>query len=44
MYDYELDSSEQEMNITLKQLNDSTYLYFDEVEIEVPEIWKGSFN
>jgi hypothetical protein len=35
-YYYDLDSSEQHMNLTLKKLNDSTYHYFDEVEIEVP--------
>jgi hypothetical protein len=35
-YYYQLDSSEQDMNATLSQINDSTYLYFDEVVIEVP--------
>jgi hypothetical protein len=43
-YYYELDSNEQHMNYTLKALNDSTYLYFDEVEIEVPNILKDKFN
>jgi hypothetical protein len=35
---------EQEMNITLKPINDSTYLYFDKVEIEVPESLKIQFQ
>ena len=43
-YYYKLDSSEQSMNITLKELNDSTYLYFDKVEIEVPHHLKTQFN
>jgi hypothetical protein len=43
-YTYELDSSEQEMNITLVQLNDSTFSYFDKVEIEVPHKLKTEFN
>lgn len=43
-YHYKLDSSEQEMNITLKKLDDNTYLYFDKVEIEVPEHLKDKFN
>jgi hypothetical protein len=32
------------MNHSLKSLNDSTYLYFDLVEIEVPEILKDKFR
>jgi hypothetical protein len=43
-YYYELDSSEQSMNATLKALDDSTYLYFDEVEIEVPSRLKPQFE
>jgi hypothetical protein len=43
-YYYELDSSEQEMNITLKPINDSTFLYFDKVEIEVPAQYQAKFN
>ena len=43
-YYNELDSSEQDMNITLKRLNDSTYLYFDEVEIEIPVNLRKKFN
>ena len=43
-YDYELDSTEQDMNITLKALNDSTYMYFDQVEIEVPKNLKDEFD
>ncbi|MDA7803066.1 DUF4377 domain-containing protein [Crocinitomix sp.] len=35
-YYYELPEDEADMNITLKQINDSTYLYHEEVEIEVP--------
>ncbi len=42
-YYYELDSSEQEMNATLKPLNDSTYLYMEKVEIEVPEALRSQF-
>lgn len=37
-------SREQEMNTTLKQINDSTYLYFDKVEIEVPKNLKQKFD
>ena len=43
-YYYEVDSSEQDINLTLKQVNDSTYSYFDEVEIEVPENLRGKFD
>lgn len=43
-YYYELDASEQHMNETLKQLNDSTFLYFDQVEIEVPEPFIRKFE
>ena len=39
-----VDSSEQEINKTLKLINDSLYLYFDEVEIEVPANLKISFK
>lgn len=35
-YYYQLDSSQQHMNVTLEKLNDSTYLYFEKVEIVVP--------
>jgi len=35
-YYYEVDSTEQEMNKTFWQINDSTFLYFDKVEIELP--------
>lgn len=44
LYYNEVDSSEQEMNITFKQINDSTYLYFDEVEIEVPNKLRNAFK
>ena len=30
-------------NFTLSQLNDSTYLYMDQVEIEIPQNFLGSF-
>ncbi|MFT5602721.1 MAG: hypothetical protein ACI8Q1_001106 [Parvicella sp.] len=43
-YSYKMDSSEQEMNITLKKINDSTYNYFDEVEIIVPDHLSAKFN
>ena len=43
-YYYELDSSEQSMNSTLEVMNDSTYLYFDKVEIEVPDNLKTQFQ
>jgi hypothetical protein len=43
-YAYKLDSSEQALNITLKPINDSVYLYFDRVEIEVPDRLKEKFN
>lgn len=43
-YYHKLDSSEEEMTITLKRLNDSTYLYFDKVEIEVPGYLRETFN
>ncbi len=35
-YYHEVDSTEQEWNKTLSKINDSTFVYFDEVEIEVP--------
>ena len=37
LYHYEVDSNEKEWNRTIHQMNDSTFRYFDEVEIEVPE-------
>jgi predicted ATPase len=43
-YYHQVDSSEQLMNITLKLINDSTYNYFDKVEIEVPDNLKIIFN
>lgn len=41
MYYYEI---EDEDDFTLKAINDSTYLYFDEVEIEVPEALRTQFS
>lgn len=43
-YYHRVDSSEQADNVTLKRINDSTYLYFDEVEIEVPNGLKSTFH
>ncbi|MFT6138744.1 MAG: hypothetical protein ACJAV5_001941 [Vicingaceae bacterium] len=43
-YYHKIDSSEQSINIILKLINDSTYIYFDKVEIEVPENLKMIFN
>lgn len=43
-YYFELEPAEEEMNGTIRLLNDSTYLYFDEVEIEVPEELKEQFK
>ncbi len=43
-YFHKVDSSEQSINIILKLINDSTYIYFDKVEIEVPENLKMLFN
>ena len=43
-YYYELDSNEQAMNVTLKAIDDSSYLYFDEVEIEVPNRLRAKFE
>lgn len=38
------EEKEKEMNKTLKTQNDSTYLYFDQVEIEVPENLRLKFK
>ena len=43
-YYHKVDSREQLMNVTLKPINDNTYLYFDSVEIEVPDHLKLIFN
>jgi hypothetical protein len=43
-YYHNVDSSEQSINIILKLINDSTYIYFDKVEIEVPENLKMLVN
>ena len=43
-YYNKLESSEPEMNTTIKQINDSTFLYFDKVEIEVPVYLREKFN
>ena len=41
MYYYEI---EDEDDFTLKAMNDSTYLYFEELEIEVPEALRTQFS
>jgi hypothetical protein len=43
-YYHKVDSSEQEMNKTLHQINDSTFLYFEDVEIEVPYFLMEDFK
>lgn len=43
-YYYKLDSSEQQMNMTFTPINDSVFLYMEEVEIEVPGEFKDQFN
>jgi hypothetical protein len=43
-YYHDLDSSEAAMNATFQTINDSTYLYFDAVEIEVPQKLKAPFR
>jgi len=43
-YYHELEGEEASMNETLKQLIDSAYLYFDKVEIKVPEHLREIFE
>lgn len=43
-YYNELEGEEASMNETLKQLSDSAYLYFDKVEIKVPEHLREIFE
>ena len=43
-YYHQLDNKEEIMNQSFVQLNDSCFLYFDAVEIEVPKAWIQSFN
>ncbi len=43
-YYNELEGEEAAMNETLKQLIDSAYLYFDKVEIKVPEHLREIFE
>ncbi len=43
-YYHDLDSSEAAMNATFQAINDSTYLYFDAVEIEVPQKLQAPFQ
>jgi predicted ATPase len=43
-YYHQVDSSEQLINNILKPINDSTYIYFEKVEIEVPDNLKTLFN
>ena len=42
-YYYQLPPEEEDMNGTLKVLNDSTYVYLEEVEIEVPKNLRDQF-
>ncbi len=44
LYYYKVDSSELASNQTLKPINDSTFLYLDEVEIEVPSYLLEAFR
>ncbi|WP_261793645.1 DUF4377 domain-containing protein [Psychroserpens burtonensis] len=44
LYYHPVDASQQEINKTLKPINDSLYLYFDKVKIEVPANLKILFN
>ena len=43
-YYQDLDNGEAATNDTFKMLNDSTYLYFDAVEIEVPQKLQAPFQ
>jgi hypothetical protein len=43
-YYHQVDSSEQEMDSTFSKLKDSTFLYFNSVEIEVPPAYKKKFE
>ncbi len=43
-YYYQVDSTEQEMNKTFTPINDSTFLYFDSIEIEVPTSFIQEFQ
>lgn len=43
-YYYKIDSSEGLVNSTLKRINDSTFSYFDKVEIEIPLKFQAKFE
>jgi hypothetical protein len=43
-YYYEVDSTEKQLNQTFSRINDSTFLYLDEVEIEVPSALIEAMN
>jgi predicted ATPase len=43
-YYHEVDSTENGINSTLRQINDSTFSYFDEVEIQVPQLLLEAFR
>ena len=43
-YYYELDSTEKELNQAFSRINDSTFLYLDAVEIEVPSALIDAMN
>lgn len=42
-YYYDVPEDEKEANKTLKPINDSTYLYFDEVELVIPSALQAPF-
>jgi len=44
LYYYPVEESEREMDQTLKELNDSTFLYFESVTIEIPSEWRFEFD
>lgn len=43
-YYYEVDSSEEEVNKTFSQIDDSTFTYFDRVKIQVPVFLMDEFK
>jgi hypothetical protein len=43
-YYYQVDSTEQVLNNTFRQINDTTFSYFDKVEIQVPAYLTNEFR
>ena len=43
-YYHQVDATEKEINKTLKRINDTTYIYFDTIEIEVPKSLHEEFQ